>query len=80
MGTYNSERFDHARQFVDDRVDAFKSGMHKVLDRAFTRPDGMPSRMRVWSTAATEAVKAHPYIAVGAALGLGYAIVWLARR
>jgi ElaB/YqjD/DUF883 family membrane-anchored ribosome-binding protein len=81
MGTHNgSYRFDSARHFVDEKLDAAKSGMQKVLDRVMTRPDGTPSQIRAWSTTATDAIKTHPYVAVGIALGAGYMIVKIARR
>ena len=80
MGTLNTTPFAETRHFIDGTVDKFKVGMHHVLDRVMTKPDGSPSRLTKWSTRATDAVKAHPYIAVGAAIALGYAIVRVARR
>ena len=81
MGTHDgSQRWNSTRHFVDERLDAFKHGMQKVIDRVVTQPDGSPSRIRTWSTATTNAIKAHPYLATGVALGLGYVIVKIARR
>ncbi len=81
MGTVNTNgRLDSARHLVDERFEALKSGMHKLVDRVMTQSDGSPSRVQKWATKATEAVKAHPYLAVGIALGTGYAIIKIARR
>jgi len=81
MGTFNgNHRFDSAKHLVDEQFDAFKSGIQRVFERVMSRPDGSPSRVRQWSTQASDTIKAHPYLAVGIAVGLGYAIVRIARR
>jgi hypothetical protein len=81
MGTFNSNsRFDTARHSLDERLDAFKSETLRFIDRVMTRPDGTASRVRTWSTQATNAIKTHPYVAVGIAMGLGYIIVRGIRR
>lgn len=60
----------------DDRLDALKSGVHKLIDKATTRP--------TWFGSATERtaaiIKAHPFAAIGIALGLGYIVVRAIRR
>ncbi len=81
MGTVNTNgRFDSARHLADEQFEALKSGMHKLVDRVMTQSDGLPSRVQQWMAKATEAAKAHPYLAIGIALGSGYAIVKIARR
>ncbi|HEY5923527.1 MAG TPA: hypothetical protein VIV11_17725 [Kofleriaceae bacterium] len=80
MGTLSTTRFAAARDAAEQTFDSFKSGMHHVFDRVMTKPDGSPSRVRTWTNRATDAIKAHPYLAVGVAVGLGYAIVRVARR
>jgi hypothetical protein len=80
MGTHNKGSFAETRHLFDGRFDRFKTSMHAVLNRVMKEPDGSPSRLATWSARATDAVKAHPYIAVGAAVALGYAIVRIVRR
>lgn len=80
MGTISNGHFDSARHLVDDKFESLKSGMHKLVDRVMSQPDGSPSRIQTWTAKATEAVKAHPYLAIGIAVGTGYAIVKIARR
>lgn len=81
MGTVTTNgRLDSARHLVDERFEALKSGMHKLIDRVMVQPDGSPSRVQTWAKKATDAVKAHPYLAVGIALGTGYAIIKIVRR
>lgn len=81
MGTHTgNSRLETARHHLDEQYSALKSGMHRIVKRVMTHPDGSPSRFSVWSKQATEAVKAHPYLAVGIALGAGYLIMRLVRR
>ena len=79
--TFNgNSRFHSAKHLVDERFDAFKAGMQHLVERVMSRPEVSSSRVRRWSTQATDTVKAYPYVALGIALGLGYAIVRIARR
>ena len=64
-----------------DRVEAFKSGMHKFVDKISTKYNGEPSWLKKAIGKTTEAIKAHPVAAVGIAVGSGYLLVrWLRRE
>ncbi len=81
MGTQvGSTRFESARHLVDEQFDALKDGVNRIYERVMKEPDGTPSKLSVWSAKATDAIKTHPYMAVGIALGIGYAVMKIARR
>jgi hypothetical protein len=65
---------------VVERLDAFKEGVGKLVDRIIGNPSGEPSRFKTFSDKATETIKAHPIAAVAFALGLGYLVVRIVRR
>jgi len=73
-------RLDAARHLVDKELDAFTSGLHKVVDRVIEETEQGRSRIKSWTSKATESIKEHPYLAVGVAFGLGYVVVKIARR
>jgi hypothetical protein len=60
----------------DEQLDAFKSGVHKLVERATTKPTWLG---RVLASTG-ETIKAHPIAAVGVALGLGYLLVRVTRQ
>ena len=80
MATHNGSPSAHTWRHLDRRFDSLMTGMKRVVSRIMTNASGSPSRLNKWSTRATDVVKAHPYIAVGTAIALGYAIVRIARR
>ena len=67
---------DSVPHLFDEQFDAFRSSVKKLVERATTKP--------TWFGRAVgktgEAIKSHPIAAIGVALGLGYAIVRIARR
>jgi len=69
---------DH--HLLEAQIDAFKNGVRKLIDRVSTKPADEPSRLKAFADKATETIKAHPIAAVALALGLGYAVVRIARR
>lgn len=76
-GTTDTDSVPH---LLDDRLDAFKAGVRRLMDRVATKASGEPSRIRTFAGTATEAIKAHPIAAIGVALGLGYVVMRIARR
>lgn len=60
----------------DEQLDAFKSGVHKLVERATTKPTWLGRAL----ASTGETIKAHPIAAVGAALGLGYLLVRVTRQ
>ncbi len=63
---------------LDEQFDAFRDSMRKLIDRVDPREP--PSKLRAIADRTTELIKAHPIAAAGIALGIGYAIVRIARR
>ena len=63
-------------RLFDDQLDAFKSGVHKLVERATTKPTWLG---RAFATTG-ETIKAHPIAAIGVALGVGYLLVRVARQ
>ena len=68
---------ESVQQLFNHQLDALKSGIRKLIDRAET---DAPSRIRTFSGNATEVIKAHPNLAIGIAFGLGYVVMRIARR
>lgn len=73
-------RLHAARHLVDKEFDAFKSGVQKVVEKVIDGTEDGRDQIKSWSNKATEAIKEHPYIAIGVAFGLGYVVVKVARR
>jgi ElaB/YqjD/DUF883 family membrane-anchored ribosome-binding protein len=65
---------------IDEQFDSLKSRIHDAVDRAETSTAGARSWIRGFAGKASELIKAHPFAAVGIAVGVGYAIVRFARR
>lgn len=64
------------QQEFDQRLDALKSGIHKLVDKATTRPTWFGRA----ATQTATIVRAHPVVAVGLAVGLGYIVVRATRQ
>ena len=56
----------------DERVESFKAGMHKLVDRMTTKPN--------WVGKSADWIREHPIASVGIALGAGYALFRIIRR
>jgi hypothetical protein len=65
---------------LEAQMDALRSGVRRLIDRISTNPEGEPSRVRRFADQATATIKAHPFAAAAAAIGLGYLVVRLVRR
>lgn len=65
---------------LEERLDAFKDGVSKLIDRTIGASVDGPSRVEAVTGKATEMIKAHPIAATALALGLGYLVVRLVRR
>lgn len=65
---------------LGERLDAFKEGVAKLIDRIVSTPTEQPSRFEELTGKATETIKAHPIAAAAVALGLGYLVVRIVRR
>ena len=78
MQPQNGTGQDH--RALEDRLDAFKDGVSKLIDRIISKPAGEPSRFKAFAGQATETIKAHPIAAAACALGLGYLVVRVVRR
>jgi len=65
---------------LEERLDAFKAGVSKLIDRIISEPAGEPSRFKEFTGKATETIKAHPLAAAALALGLGYLVTRIVRR
>jgi ElaB/YqjD/DUF883 family membrane-anchored ribosome-binding protein len=78
MATENGSATAH--HMIDKQFESFKARVHDVVDRADAQTAGVRSRLRVYAAKTGDAIKAHPFAAVGIALGVGYAIVRIARR
>jgi len=61
---------------ASQRFDSLKSGVHKIVERATTKPTWFGRTV----DRASELVRAHPIAAVGIALGIGYVVFRTARR
>lgn len=71
-----SAQTEAIHHLFDEQLDAFKSGVHKVVERATTKPTWFGRTL----ARTGETIKEHPIAAVGAAFGLGYLLVRIARR
>ena len=78
MQPQNGTGQDH--HALEDRLDAFKDGVSKLIDRIIGKPAGEPARFTAFTGKATETIKAHPLAAAALALGLGYLVVRIVRR
>lgn len=78
MHTRNGSGQEH--HVLEERLDAFKDGVGKLIDRITSRPADQPSRFQAFTGKATEAIKAHPIAAAALALGVGYLVVRIVRR
>ena len=67
---------ESVQHLFDEQLDALKSGVHKLIDRATKKPNWFG---RVMNTTG-EAIKAHPIATIGIAIGLGYVVVRFARE
>ena len=65
---------------LEERLDAFKDGVSKLVDRISSKAAGEPSRFKAFTGKTTETIKAHPLAAAAFALGLGYLVVRIVRR
>lgn len=65
---------------LEERLDAFRDGVGKLIDRIIGKPTGEPSRFQAFTDKTTETIKAHPIAAAACALGLGYLVVRIVRR
>ena len=62
------------------RVDTFKAGVHDFFETVADETKDSRKQIKSWASDATEMIKAHPYLAVGVAFGLGYVVIKIARR
>jgi ElaB/YqjD/DUF883 family membrane-anchored ribosome-binding protein len=69
---------DHHR--LDAQVEALKTSIRKLIERASTTATGEPTRIAGYANRATDAITAHPFAAIGVALGLGFLTARIARR
>jgi ElaB/YqjD/DUF883 family membrane-anchored ribosome-binding protein len=60
-------------------ADSLGASIKQLIDRVMTKP-AEPTRFGKLVTRAEELIKTHPIAALGIALGVGYAIVRIARR
>lgn len=60
-------------------VDSLGASIKQLIDRVMTRP-AEPTRFGKIVTRTEELIKGHPIAALGIALGIGYAIIRIARR
>ena len=84
MATQNgSTRFDSARHLVDEKFDALKSNVNRVVERVLSETEQAPEDVRKWMSKANELVKAHPFVAfgvgIGVGIGIGYGILRMMR-
>jgi hypothetical protein len=78
MQPQNGTGQDH--RALEDRLDAFRDGVSKLIDRIISKPAGEPSPFKAVTGKATETIKAHPLAAAAFVLGLGYLVVRIVRR
>ena len=62
------------------RIDTFKAGVHDFYESVADKTADSRKQIKSWASDATELIKAHPYVAVGVAFGLGYVVIKIARR
>jgi hypothetical protein len=65
---------------LEERLDAFKEGVSKLIDHITGRPADESSRFKAFTVTASETIKAHPIAAAALALGLGYLVTRIVRR
>ena len=77
MSAQNGSVQTNTEQRFDRRIEELKAGILKMMDDVTTRES---SRIRTFAGRATQVIKAHPMVAIGAAFGLGYVVMRIARR
>ena len=71
-----SAQTEAIHHLFDEQLDAFKSGVHKLVERATAKPTWFGRAVGK----AGETIKAHPIAAIGVTLGLSYLILRIGRR
>jgi hypothetical protein len=64
---------------LDEEIDSLRASVKQLIDRVMTKP-AEPTRFGKIVTRAEELIKAHPIATLAVAVGVGYAIVRIARR
>lgn len=70
---------NHPKNHVTAEEIGVRASIKQLLDRVMTRP-AEPTGFGRFVTRTEELIKAHPIAALGIALGVGYAVIRLARR
>jgi ElaB/YqjD/DUF883 family membrane-anchored ribosome-binding protein len=80
MTVQNGNTRDNTHHVLGHQLDALKEGMRKVVERVAETPTIAKARIQSLAGQVGKMVKAHPIVAVGAAVGIGYLVVRLVRR
>jgi hypothetical protein len=64
---------------LDEEIDSIRASVKQLIDRILTKP-AEPTGFGKFVTRTEELIKAHPIATLGIAVGIGYAIVRIARR
>ncbi len=80
MAQANATAAGEPAKLIEHQFDAIKANLKKWIDRVSIKPSGEPSRVRTLIGKTSEAIKAHPILAVAVALGSGYVVMRIARR
>jgi ElaB/YqjD/DUF883 family membrane-anchored ribosome-binding protein len=64
---------------IDEEIDSLRASVKQLIDRMMSKP-AEPTRFGRFVARTEELIKAHPIATLGIAIGIGYAIVRIARR
>ena len=73
MNTQHSHSNSHAANALNERFDAMKADLKKMIDSFESSPKGLLKSV-------TQSIKSHPLAAAAIAFGVGYLVLGAARR
>ena len=65
---------------IDEQFESFRARIHDAVDRADSAAKSTSSWLQTAWSSSTNAIKSHPFAALGIAFGVGYAITRFVRK